>query len=84
MSQPTVHVLKYVGSVSCVKGKQYAGSDFTLGSVMQMKTKGVKVSLSGMDAFTITYDDLGYVDTSTTYTFSTDCIIAFGDMVEVT
>ena len=81
MSQP---VIKYTGSVSLTAGTPYDGSGFTLGNCMQMKTKGTNVSINSMDAFPITYDDIGLVDITATYTFNIDCIIAFGDVVEVT
>ena len=77
-------LLKYVGSVKCTAGETYAGSAFTLGNIMQMKTKAVQVSVAGGPAFLITFDDLAYVDTTANYTFNKDCIIAFCEMVEVT
>ena len=83
MAQPSFFIMGYNGSTSVVAGKAYTDTDFTLGNVMQMKTHGVRVSISGMDAFDITYDDLGYVVAGATYTFNKDCIIAFGDMTEV-
>ena len=84
MAQPTYHVLKYVDVLSVTKGKVYAGSSITTGSVMQMKTKNVDVILnsSGVSIPT-TFDDLNYVDANTTYTFSKDCVVAICDMVEV-
>ena len=65
------------------KAEKYLGSAITLGNVMQMKTNNVKVSISGMPYFNITYDDVGYVDATATYVFDKDCVIALGSMVEV-
>ncbi len=84
MAQFSYPAIKYTGSLTCKRGTKYFGNAFTLGNLMQMKTKGVKVSISSMDAFDVSFNDYGYVDTTATYTFSKDCILAFGDVVEVT
>lgn len=81
MSQP---IMKYKGSLSLKAGTPYTGSTFTLGNCMKMKTKDVCVSINSTDAFPIAYDDEGLIDATVTYTFSIDCLIAFGDVVEVT
>ncbi|MEA3344321.1 MAG: hypothetical protein U9Q16_01395 [Patescibacteria group bacterium] len=84
MAQPTLYLIKYTGSIEVDKGVPYAGSSVSLGNVLQMKTKGVSVVInSSGPAFTITYDDLAFLDATATYTFNKDCIIAIGDMVEV-
>ena len=77
-------VIKYTGSIQALKGEPYAGSDFSFGNVMQMKTKGVSVILNSNGlGFRVLFDDIGYVDATATYTFDRDCIIAFGEMIEV-
>ena len=84
MPQQTQFVMKYTGSFAAIKGEAYAGASFLLGNVMKMKTEGVNVILNSNGiAFPMSFDDVGYVDTSVTYTFSKDCTIAFGAMVEV-
>lgn len=84
MANPVQFVMQYVGALECDAGVPYAGSSFTLGNVMQMKTNNVKVIMNSSGAgFDIKYDDIGYVDTTATYTFDTACTIAFGAMIEV-
>lgn len=84
MANPVQFTMKYTGAIECEAGVPYDGSTFTLGNMMQMKTEGVKVVMNSSGAgFDIKYDDTGYVDTTATYTFSTNCTIAFGAMVEV-
>jgi len=84
MANPVQFVMKYTGAVECTAGVPYDGSAFTLGNVMQMKTKNVKVIMNSSGAgFDIRYDDVGYVDVTATYTFDSNCTIAFGAMVEV-
>ena len=84
MATPVQFLLKYSGSQSMVAGTPYNGADFSLGNVMQMKTVNVRVSIGGMDGFLISFDDIAYVDTTTTYTFDQNCTIAFGTAIEVT
>jgi len=85
MAQPAVHILKYVDVMEVEKGVVYNGSAITTGNVMQMKTKGVSVIINSANvSFLTTFDDLNYVDASTTYTFDKDCVVAICDMVEVT
>ena len=84
MANPVQHITKYTGSIECLAGVPYDGSAFSLGNVMQMKTQKVKVIINSEGAgFDIKYDDVGYVDITATYTFSINCTIAFGAMVEV-
>jgi len=84
MAQPTVHVLKYVDAMEAEAGVAYEGSTITSGNIMQMKTKGVSVILnSSGPSFPVTFDDLNYVDASTTYTFDKDCVVAICNMTEV-
>ncbi len=84
MSQPTQFLTKYVGSASIKKGSLYLGSGFsTSGNVLIMKTKKVSVSIGGNPMFLTSFDDYTYLDDTTTYVFDKDCVIAFGEMVEV-
>ena len=77
-------VMKYKGSEAMVKGTAYAGTSFTLGNTMQMKSEGISVILNSNGvAFPVKLDDMAIIDTTITYTFSDACIIAFGDLVEV-
>ncbi len=85
MAQPVQFVLKYTGSMEVKAGDQLLGSSISIGNVLQMKTKGVKVIINNTGVmFPITYDDLSYLDATATYTFDKDCIIAIGEMTEVT
>lgn len=84
MAQPSIFVMKYVDTLEVTAGEVYHGIDITSGNVMQMKTKGVNVILnSSGTAFPVTFDDLNYIDQGVTYTFSKNCIVAIGSMVEV-
>ena len=74
---------KYTGSMQCVAGTSYAGSAITLGTVLQMKTIGITLSINSTTAFAFKYDDTTFIDSTATYTFSEDCVLAISDMTEV-
>lgn len=76
-------LIKYQGAVSVKANVPVQGSQFIAGTVLIMKTEGVYVSISGTDAFLIQKGDFSVVDTSATYTFTKDCIIAFGEFVAI-
>ncbi len=85
MAQPQQFIMKYTGSASVQKGKAYTGTDMSSsGNVLQMKTEKVSVSISGNPMFLTTFGDLSYLDDTATYIFDKDCIVAVGEMVEVT
>ena len=84
MADPTTFIMKYAGAAEFTAGTSYDGSALDLGTTMQMKTSGVSVSVDGTIGFPIGYDDVAFLNTGATYTFSKDCVVAFGDMTEVT
>ena len=82
MAAPFYYVIQYTDVLDAKAGVAYSGADITTGNIMQMKTDGVAVVLNSSGvSFSITYDDVGYVDINTTYTFSKDCVIAIGNMI---
>jgi len=84
MAAQRQQLLKYTGSLLAKKGTQYSGDDFSLGNVFQVKSKNVKLILNSNGvAFDIPYEGIIYVNTDVTYTFSSDCVLAFADMIEV-
>ncbi len=84
MSLRSQFILKYAGSLQIAGGEPYAGSSFSLGNILQMKSSGVKVILNSNGlGFAIDLGETLYVDNGVTYTFSEDCIIAFATAVEV-
>lgn len=76
-------IQKYTGSMLCVAGTAYLGSAITLGTILQMKTKSVKLSINSTTAFDFTYGDSTFIDTTATYTFSEDCVLAISALTEV-
>lgn len=84
MAQPAQFAIKYQGAVHVHAGDVLLGSDFAEGTLAVMKTKGViSVSINGLIAFTVTYDDVSVIDITATYRFDTECIIAYGVYVEL-
>ena len=83
MAQPTQFILKYTGAFKATAMTQYLGSAFAVENIMQMKTSGVRASVNGSPLFDVSFDDMTFVDTTATYSFDKDCIIATGTMVEV-
>lgn len=76
-------VIKYSGTLYAQRGVEYQGSDFTLGNIMQFRDAGVTVSINRTDAFAVEKGETLYVNTGVTYTFSANCTIVFGEMVEI-
>jgi len=84
MAAPFYYVIQYTDVLDVKAGTIYLGADITTGNIMQIKTDGVSVVLNSSGvSFPITYDDVGYVDVNTTYTFNKDCVIAIGNMITV-
>jgi hypothetical protein len=82
MAQPTSFTIQFKGGIS-VKANTPITGVFGTNNIMIMKTHGVSVSVSGTDAFPLTYDEVGYTDNASTYVFTKDCTIAYGVIVPV-
>lgn len=76
--------MKYAGSLVAGKGEPIKGSSFSDGNVFQVKTKNVNVILNRNGiAFPADFDEMFYIDTAASYTFSEDTVLAYGTFVEV-
>lgn len=76
-------IRKYSGSFEAKSGVLYNGSQFPASTIMQMKTKDVSVSVNGGVMFLTSFDDESLIDSTYTYKFSKDCVIALQVMVAV-
>lgn len=82
MAQFVQPVVKYSGTFTAIKGELYLGSSFTLGNVMEIKTNS-SVSIGGTDAFSVSIGDTLYIHPDKTYLFTSDCLLLFGEVMEI-
>ena len=78
-----VNLIKYTGAVVAPKGIAINGSSYDTTTILKMKTEGVSVSVNSSPMFKVTYDDESLVDITATYIFDRECVIAVGQLVEV-
>ena len=76
-------LIKYKGAKAIKANTPVLGSSFPTATALIMKTEGVNASVNGTDAFPVQFNDISVMDTSATYTFTKDCVVAFGDYVAV-
>ena len=74
---------EYKGCIAATKLTSYTGTIIPDGTVMIMKTTGVNVSVNGSVMFPVSYDDESVYNSSYTYKFDKDYIIALADKVVV-
>lgn len=81
----TNYAIEYLGAVSVKANTKVTSAGiktlFSTATVLQMKTKDVKVAINNTDMFPIDYDDETYLVTGHTYIFNIDCTIAVGRYV---
>jgi hypothetical protein len=82
MAQP-VPIRQYSGAFEAKGLTQYLGSTFPANTIMQMKSQDVMVSVNGSVMFPVKYDDESLINSTYTYKFNKDCIIALQVMVSV-
>ena len=84
MASKLQFIPKYTGSLELAGGQSYPAASFSMGNIIQMKTRNINVILNSNGiAFSVPFNDMIYVDSSASYTFSEDCTVAFLAMIEV-
>lgn len=90
MAQPATSRIQHLGAVNVVANQDYTASQFKSSfpnaDIFILKTKttpSVRVSINDTVAFPIEYNEISAFDgsTSLTYTFTQNCIIAFGQEI---
>lgn len=84
MAQPANYIIDYRGGLAAKAGTTYTASDLPVGITMvEMRTSGVSISIDGTDAFPIDVGMQNYFNDTSKYTFTKDCHIAYGTIVDI-
>ena len=84
MAAASEYIIAYTGAASIVAGETYKPSTILADptdNVLIMTTSGVQVSISGTVKFPIPTGEVSFADktdSTTTYVFDKDCVIAYG------
>ncbi len=87
MAQPAKILVDYRGGIKVEAGETYSSADLPVTvppiDIVEFKSETAKVAINGTDAFTIKYGEQIVFDVGSTYTFATDCEVAFGIIVSI-
>jgi len=85
MAQPSKFIIDYRGGLNAKAGITYTTADIPDDmDILELRSNGeVLVSINGTDAFPLEKGMFNYLNADSTYTFTKDCIVAYGIIVDI-